>query len=413
VGANVGENTRLTHSKALSIKPGDKPVSDGTVVGLVLEPGTKKGRGRWNLRFSSPETGKRRDMGLGSFPDVSIDKAREAARDARKLIAAKIDPIEHRRIESVRRSRSKDTKSFEAAAREVWENKKRAWKNVKHIQQWISTLEQYVFPKIGKIEINKLNRNEFRDVLDPIWLSKPETASRVRQRCSDVMHWALASDLTTTNPVVGVEVLLPDQPSKSVRLRHHPKMAWEKLPEFVQAHLQGSPYVSKLGLEFLILTAARSGEVRLSTWSEIDFENKIWTIPNTRMKAKKEHRVPLSDRAIEILMHQRALSRHEVLIFPSPNGKVASDMIFTSFLRKHKIASDTANVIATAHGFRSSFRNWASQKGYTRDLAERALSHTIQNKTEAAYHQTDLLEERRPMMDAWAKHVCLNKKNNP
>jgi integrase len=189
-------------------------------------------------------------------------------------------------------------------------------------------------------------------------------------------------------------------------------MHWQKIPAFISKNLiKRQPGEStKAALEFLILTAARSGEVRGMTWAEVDLDAKLWTIPAERMKAGAVHRVPLPDRAIEILEHQRDNCLHESLVFPSPRGKVLSDMVFTELLRRVKAESTTPDRMATAHGFRSSFRDWASEKGYARDLAERALAHTVSNKVEAAYHRTDLLDQRHPMMQAWSQYVCSESK---
>ena len=183
-------------------------------------------------------------------------------------------------------------------------------------------------------------------------------------------------------------------------------MPWQDIPEFVRSKLRSGSYtVSRVLLEFVILTAARSGEARAVTWAEVDFDAQVWTVPASRMKAKVVHRVPLSQRALEILSAQRARYPETDLVFPSVRGLVLSDMVLTKFLRDHKAPSSEPGRVATAHGFRSSFRDWASENGYPRDLAERALAHTVKNQVEAAYHRTDLLEQRRAMMEAWGAHV--------
>lgn len=220
------------------------------------------------------------------------------------------------------------------------------------------------------------------------------------------MAWGWAHGFCTSNPVDVVEHLLPKQEGKQVRTIHHPAMDWRAIPNFIQKYVRidNKSNVTRSILEFLILTAARSGEVRGAVWSEIDWENKVWEIPASRMKMKIAHRVPLSDRAMAILKNQQGL--HEELIFPSPRArKELSDMVITSFLRKQNAPSTTKDRVATAHGFRSSFRDWCSENGYARDLAERALAHTVANQVEAAYHRTDLLEQRRPMMQAWSDFI--------
>lgn len=398
---------KLSDLKAKSIKPGDRNIPDGTVTGLRLEAGKVKGRGKWMLRFVSPETGKRRDMGLGTYPDVSIIDARKAAITARDHIRDYKDPIEARKSEKVSRQADADAMTFEQAARMVHEDLKPGWKNPKHAAQWITTLEAYIFPKIGKRKAKDLKARDFADALTIIWIEKPETASRVKQRCSVVMDWCVAQEMCNGNPVSVVAKLLPKQPATRERVVHQPSMAWPDLPVFVEDKLRnGQSTLSKLMLEFLILTAARSGEVRAMTWDEVDLSKAVWTVPASRMKAKVEHRVPLSARAVEILTAQQVKADNPILVFPSIRGKVPSDMILTKFLRDHNVMSSDAKRTATAHGFRSSFRNWASENGYPRDDAERALAHTIRNQAEAAYHTTDLLDQRRDMMESWAQHVC-------
>ena len=243
------------------------------------------------------------------------------------------------------------------------------------------------------------------DVLRPIWLTKSETASRTRQRMHAVMQWAWAHGHVAANPVGVIDHILPKQSRKA---EHQPAMPWRMIPEFTKTHLSNiAPGEStRAALLLLILTATRSGEVRGATWSEFDLKKNIWTIPAERMKAQEPHRIPLSKASLELIKSLKEIQLHETLVLPSPREKVLSDMTLTAFLRRVKAKSDNEDRVATAHGFRSSFRDWASEQGYSRDLAERALAHTVANKVEAAYHRTDLLEQRRPLMEEWAKLVC-------
>ncbi|NJI19484.1 tyrosine-type recombinase/integrase [Aeromonas veronii] len=395
----------LTDTKARNLKPGDRAIAHGGVTGLALHPSTAKGRGNWVLRYVSPTTGKRRNAGLGSYPEISIADATKQGLRMREQIANHLDPLELKYAEEGKPS----IPTFEAAAREVHSKLLPGWKNHKHGKQWISTLEQYAFPRIGKLQISAITPAQIADVLMPIWLEIPETASRIKQRLHAVMAWAWAHGYCQANPVDVVNHLLPLQPSKAVRLKHQPAMPWRDLPAFVHNHLKTTQRfdVTRSMLEFLILTACRSGEVRAMKWSEVDLDARIWLLPAERMKAKQQHRVPLSHRAVEILLGLRGL--HDELVFPSPRDQEAlSDTVLTMFLKRAKAASCTPGRVATAHGFRSSFRDWCSEQGYARDLAERALAHTVQNKVEAAYHRTDLLDQRRPMMDAWAEFVSGN-----
>ena len=402
----------LTDLKAKNIKLGDKNVPDGTVIGLRLIPGKVKGHGKWSLLFTSPETHKRRDMGLGTYPSVSITEVRKAASAARELLRNRADPIEVRKIAKASRKADAQDFTFEQAAYNAYQSLKLGWTNTRHSEEWFNSLKRFVFPKLGKREVKGLKASDFADVLSIIWIDKSDTASRVKQRCSVVMDWCVAQEICDSNPVGVVGKLLPKQQSKRDRVVHQPSMAWSEIPAFVDEVIHnGKTNLSKLMLEFLILTAARSGEVRGMTWDEVDLTKAVWTVPANRMKTKVKHRVPLSVRAIEILIAQQSKTDHPTLVFPSIGGKVPSDMILTKFLRDHKIMSSEAGRVATAHGFRSSFRNWASENGYPRDHAERALSHTILNQVEAAYHTTDLLDQRRDMMEAWSQYVCGTEEN--
>jgi integrase len=397
----------LSDLKARNIKPDDKPITDGTVPGLRLHPGDKKGHGKWLMRFTSPVINKRRDMGFGTYPEVRISEVRKTASTARELIRSGIDPINARKSDKRASQGNEQALTFEKAARQYHADHMSGWKNAKHAAQWITTLESYVFPKIGSRKVESLKAKDFANTLRDIWLKKPETASRVKQRCGSVMDWCAAQEMIGANPVGVVGKLLPKQPNSRERVVHHPAMPWQDIPKLVDEVLRyGNQSLSKIMLEFLILTAARSGEVRAMTWDEIDLGKSVWTVPAERMKAKTVHSVPLSGRVVEILKAQKKKSKHPDLVFPSSRGSVPSDMILTKFLRDQKVESSEPGRTATAHGFRSSFRDWASENNFPRDLAERALAHTISNQTEAAYHRTDLLNQRRGMMEAWANHVC-------
>lgn len=393
----------LTDTKARSLKPDDKPIAHGAVPGLCLHPSGNKGHGKWVLRFVSPVSGKRRNAGLGAYPQVGIAEAARVALTMREQIQQGIDPLDFK----TKQAETTLLPTFQEAALKVHKELLPSWKNAKHGQQWINTLEQYVFASIGALPLDQITPGHVADALRPIWLGKAETAGRVKQRIHAVMAWGWAHGFCSSNPVDVVHHLLPSQPSKAVRTQHQPAMPWRDIPGFVEEHLHhaGRYDVTRAMLEFLILTAARSGEVRGMKWQEIDWLSAVWTIPAERMKAKQVHRIPLSKRALEILQAWQGV--HEELVFPSPRAQVElSDMVLTAFLRRVQAQSDTPDRIATAHGFRSSFRDWCSEHGYSRDLAERALAHTVQNKVEAAYHRTDLIEQRRSMMDMWSAFVA-------
>lgn len=384
------------------MEPGSASLPHGGVEGLTLHPSARlKGHGKWVMRYTSPVTGKRRLAGLGTYPTVSIADAAKKANKMREAIANGLDPLAEKEAEKQREK----PPSFAEAVIRVHEELRQGWKNPKHQQQWLNTVQQYAVPKIGNMTLDQLQPHHIANVLRAIWLTKPETASRLRQRLHAIMAWGWAHGFCASNPVDVVDHLLPTQPSKATRTIHHPAMPWRAIPEFWQKHLVKEDYDSSRAiLKFIILTACRSGEARGMTWGEVDFENAIWTIPSSRMKAKVQHRVPLPLAALQIILKQRDLSSDWV--FPSVRSqKQLTDMTITMLLRRLEAPSDTDNRLATAHGFRSSFRDWCSENSFSRDLAERALAHTVQNKVEAAYHRTDLLEQRRPMMDKWSEFI--------
>lgn len=392
----------LTNTKAKNIQPGDKPLPHGGITGLTLHPSSTKGRGKWVLRYMSPVTQKRRNAGLGSYPEITISEVSNIASIMREQIIKGIDPLEFKKSISEKPS----IPSFEDAARKLHSELLPGWKNEKHGKQWITTLEQYVFPFIGSMTLDTIAPADIADTLRPIWLTRSETASRVKQRIHAVMQWAWAHSYCSANPVDVVAHLLPQQISVSIRTEHQPAMPWKSLPLYIATYVSTDERynVTRALLLFVILTASRSGEARAMRWGEIDFKQRVWTIPAERMKAGMQHRVPLSDQAMSLLHSLKGL--HDELVFPSPRKQVVlSDMVLTAFLRRTKAPSDNPNRVATAHGFRSTFRDWCSEHGYSRDLAERALAHTVKNKVEAAYHRTDLLDQRRPMMQAWADYL--------
>ena len=394
----------LTDTKARHVRADDKPIPHGGVVGLSLHPSNTKGKGKWVLRYVSPVTGKRRNAGLGTYPEVTIAEAANRAHAMRQQITSGADPLELKKAQNT----SRREPSFEEAARQLHADLLPGWKNAKHQQQWINTLSKYVFQRIGSIRISQITPPDIAEVLRPIWLTIPETASRVKQRMHAVMSWAWAHGYCSGNPVDVVHFLLPTQPGKSIRVEHQPSMPWQDLPQFVKTHLitPNKFDVTRAVIMVIILTACRSGEARGMRWSEIDWDKNIWTIPATRMKAKQPHRVPITPALKEIILSFRGL--HSDLVFPGVRSrKELSDMVLTMFLRRVNANSSTDSRTATIHGFRSSFRDWASEHGWPRDLAERALAHTIANKVEAAYHRTDLLDKRREMMVAWENFVYL------
>lgn len=411
----------LTDAKARNLLPGSPHLPHGGVTGLVLHPSSsRRGHGKWVLRYVSPVSGRRRNAGLGSYPDVGIAQAAKVAMKMRDQIALGMDPLESRQAEAAKPR----IPTFADAAKLVHEEMSPGWKNAKHSQQWINTLNEYAVPVLGALPLDQIQPRHVAEALRVIWLDKPETASRVKQRLHAVMAWGWAHGYNKANPVDVVGHLLPLQPSKTARTQHQPAMPWRQLPTFIAEHLSGAGEleVTKHLLLLVILTAVRSGEARGMTWNEVNLEEAVWTIPAERMKTQQAHRVPLAPFTLDLI--QRQQGQHPTLVFPSPysrrrnaasqqiaaargnEGPLISDMSLTALLRRLKAPSDTTGRHATAHGFRSTFRDWCSETGVPRDIAERALAHTIQNKVEAAYHRTDLLEQRRSLMWKWAEFCC-------
>jgi len=380
----------ITDRKAKSIRPDDKPFATG-VTGLWLHAGSKPGYGRWIFRYVSPVTGKRRDMGMGPYPDVPVKSALERARIAREQMAAGTDPI-------AARDNARAIPTFEQAARKQWAVISPSFRNDKHRAQWISSLEQHAFPAIGNVRVDKLTAADFAGFLNDLTQKVPETAKRVKMRCSVIMAACRANGLISANPLDDIAALLA---SDKRIVAHQPAMPWQMVPAFVKEHLAGAGG-AKAALLFCILTAARSGEGRGATWDEIDFDNRLWIIPANRMKAAREHRVPLSEPALAILHTPARLNE---IVFPALRGGQLSDMALTAILRKAKAPSDTPGRVATVHGFRSSFRNWCADNGVDSDTAERALAHTISNRVQAAYERSDRLEARRDVMQKWGGYV--------
>ena len=373
---------------AVKVRTLSKPgrYADGSGLYLEVDPSGAK---RWFLRTMIQ--GRRCHIGLGGLWVVSLAEAREAALAMRKIAKAGGDPL------AERRKAKRVVPTFEAAAKKVHEEHAPAWKNAKHGQQWINTLRDYAFPIIGNRRVDKIDSADILKVLSPIWLSKPETARRVRQRVKTVLDWCRANHFRSgENPIEGIAKALPKQPKKD---GHHAAMPYAEVAGFVgRLRESDAGEIVKLAFEFAILTAARTGEVLGARWDEIDGD--VWTVPAERMKAGREHRVPLSPRCIEILEKAKSWGGEEGDVFPGRSaGKPLSNMAFLMTLRRMDLK-------ITSHGFRSAFRDWAAERtNFTREVCEMALAHTIRDKAEAAYRRGDLFDKRRQLMDAWANYA--------
>lgn len=382
-------------------KPGFHAV--GGVAGLLLRV-SKTGARAWILRVTIGV--KRRDIGLGGFPDVGLLQARDKARFCREKIEQGIDPIEERRQVKERLKLAQiNLITFDQAAKKVAAIKKQEFKSDKHAAIWIKSLETYASPVIGKIPVSEIQKAHVLKVLEPIWQTKTETASRVRGRIEKVLAWAIASDYSTgENPASwkgNLDQLL-SKPNKTKAVKHFKAVPWQEISAFIKS-LQAREGTAAKALEFLILTAARSGEIRGATWQEIDIKNRLWSIPAARMKMGKTHNIPLSDQAIALL-ESLPKGKTKKPVFIAPRGGVLSDMSILAVVKRMKVD-------AVPHGFRSSFRDWiAENTNFPHHVAEMALAHAIGNKVEAAYRRGDLIEKRIRLMQAWADYCYTEQK---
>ncbi|MBT8584093.1 integrase arm-type DNA-binding domain-containing protein [Polynucleobacter paneuropaeus] len=389
----------LDYQTVLNIKVAGR-YTDAKTKGLqlLLKPSGAK---YWLLRFAF--NGKRQELGLGSFPEVLPKQAREKAHDARALIYKGINPIDAKN--QLNRAKSIKKVSFREFALDCIEAKKVEWSNNKHMNQWVKTLETYAYPIIGNKSLDEIDTDDILKILNPIWVDKTETASRLRGRLEWILAAATTRKLRTgMNPALwrGHLQTILSAPGKIMEVEHHKALPYRAIPSFM-TKLRDIDNVSALALEFTILNASRTSEVTGGLRSKVT--DGIWTIPANRMKARKEHRVPLCDRSIEILSISKAMDEDSPYLF-SRAGKPLSNMAMPMMLRRMKVD-------VTVHGFRSTFRDWVSEETmHSPEVAEMALAHTIRNKVEAAYRRSDLLERRRLLMNDWAKYCFENNASN-
>jgi integrase len=389
----MAETDLLSAAKVKSLKaPGD--YLDGR--GLYLQVRSESSKS-WLLKYSIEK--RAREMGLGSAFDFTLAEARDMRDHFRKLAKRGIDPIEHRRAEKAAKAldRAKALTFKEACARYIAANRA-GWKNVKHAGQWEATLKTYAYPKIGALPVQAIDTALVMAVLDPIWSTKSETASRVRGRIESVIDAAKArGEFKGENPARWkghLDNLLP-KPSKVSKVKNHAALPYADLPAFMM-DLRQREGIASAAMEYLILTAARTGEVLGATWDEFDLRKSVWTIPGERMKNGKEHQVPLSPPAIAVLERMSKITNGEHVFFGQTSGRPLSNMALLVLLRRMKRTD------ITSHGFRSTFRDWAAERGYQDPVAEAALAHSVSDAVVAAYKRTTFFELRKDMMDKWA-----------
>lgn len=363
----------------------------------------------------------RRDIGLGSYPEVSLAEARAKAHEMKAQIRNGNDPIQQKQdqLQALRIQRLRN-RTFRECAQIVIANKSRELKNQKHIAQWSTTLETYIYPTLGDISIGTITKVDVAEVLSPIWIEKNETAKRIRGRIETIFDYAKAMEyFEGDNPAEWKGNLEPILGNLKQVSRPHPSLPYDQVSTFIQ-HLRQKDGISPKALEFAILTACRSGEIFGATWQEIDFKNKVWTIPKERMKAEKEHRVPLSEPAIELLKSIQTHTRSQSYIFPAPRtGSMLSDMSLTALIKRmheQKLKENglgyidpKQNRVITTHGFRSTFRDWSADKtDYSREVCEHVLAHKLPDEVEAAYLRGAYLEKRKALMADWGE-FCYEK----
>ena len=364
--------------------------ADGNGLYLFVQPG---GTRSWIQRLLV--RGRRRELGLGSLALVPLAEAREKALVNRKLARQGGDPLAEKR-------RSQGIPTFAEAATRALEQKQAGWRNRKHAREWMSSLRRFAFPRIGKMLVSEVTSADVLEILSPIWHRKAQTARRVRQRLRAVLEWAVAMEFRMDNPCDRIGPVLGPQQDVTEHMQALPHREVAAVIRTVRA--SAALPAARLAFEFLVLTAARWGEVRWAEWEEIDRDGRVWTVPASRAKTNRRHRVPLCGRALEILEAAQALGEEAgPLVFTHGGGKPLHDSQLRRLLRELGIA-------AVPHGFRSTFRDWAGEEtDHPREVIEAALAHVVRNRVEAAYARSDLFERRRILMDDWARYLAQGK----
>jgi integrase len=385
----------------MKVRNASKPGYLGDGGGLYLQV-SRYGTKSWTFRYQI--NGRPREMGLGSVHTFSLKEARQRAQEHRKLLADGIDPIESRNADRQRqRLEAARAKTFDQCATAYIDAHRAGWRNAKHADQWTNTLTAYASPVFGDLPVADVDTAAVMRVLSPMWNDKTETASRLRGRIESVLNWAAVQGFRTgENPARWrghLDKLLPKR-SKVQKVQHHPALPYADAPAFMKK-LGAQEGIAACALEFLILTAARTGEVIGAKWTEFDMEAKIWTVPAERMKAGRPHEVPLSPRAFALIQAQAAVKVGDY-VFPGRRPRDPLSNMALLALLKRMGRSDL-----TAHGFRSTFRDWvAEQTGFPGEVAEMALAHVVSDKTEAAYRRGTMKEKRRQLMDEWSTYCA-------
>ncbi len=383
----------------------------GGIDGLLLQI-TPSGARSWLLRCTIGS--KRRHLGLGGFPDVTLAEARERAREARQLIRDGIDPVEHRKANrAALEAAQKRGMTFSQAMEKFLVGKLEEFENKKHKKQWRATLDNYAVPAVGNMLVADIQVSDVQRILEPIWLSKNETATRLRGRVEAVLAWAtVAGHRTGDNPARwknNLDAILP-KPSKVAKVKHHPALDLDDVADWFKDVQSRSGFATR-ALEFMAMTVARSGEIRGAVWPEFDLEKALWTVPAERMKMRNEHRVPLTRQAVKLLSTLDRMEGSE-FVFPAARGGMLSDAALSACMKRIHAAKPAryldrrSSRPAVPHGLRSTFRDWAAERTeYQSEMAEIALAHSVGSEVERAYRRGDMIEKRRAMMAAWGRFL--------
>jgi integrase len=390
---------KLTTRKVETAKTGK--YEDGGGLRLVV---SRTGGKKWVFRFTLHAT--RHEMGLGGYPATSLRNARELAAEHRETLTLGIDP------RMARNGAEPVIPTFTQCAAQYIKEQRRAWKSIKHAKQWVATLKQHARPVIGHLRVDEIETQHILKILKPIWQKTNETAKRTQGRIENILDFAAAQHLRdNANPARwrGHLDKLLAKPSRLQKVRHHPAMPYEEVPKYM-GELQALKNISAKSLQFLILTATRTSEVLKAQWCEVNLEKNLWVIPAERMKAGKSHTVPLSSSAIDILQNMPKQTGNPYIFPGTKRGAAQSNMVFLALMKRMGYGNQQERGEYVPHGFRSSFRDWASEESsHPHSVVEMALAHTIQNKAEAAYRRRTLIEKRRLLMQSWDDYINCKK----
>jgi integrase len=396
---------KLTDRFLKNVKPDDKPVTDDAVPGLIFTP-TRKGGGQWSLRYVSPVRKLRTEMGLSTYPLVTLEKARERAQDARRMIDAGKDPVEERKRQRAEVVRAAGVPTLEQAAEKTYERERHAWKktDVRNAKRWLASVRQHLKPLLDR-RVDTLLPADFSNALAKAWVEHPRVAADVLKRAELTMGWAFAAGYIPVNPVPSAKTLLP---KVKVATQHHSALPHEDAPQFVRDHLSGiAPHEVIRAAAFVLLhTAVRPGEVRGMQWGELDLDRGVWLIPNVRMKGKLDHDVPLVPEVVALL---RAISKaklHDTFVFPNAYARgPLTDPSLSQYFQETGAASDTPGRTPTPHGCRATFRGWCDARGYDERIAERQLAHRPRGHTAQAYQRDTMFARRARLLEQWTNYL--------